>query len=180
MWVSTSLPSVSNRLLIERERLVALAAPQPRLGLEAEQALAGRIVAAGLGHDGERVVHLVRFEPGLDPQRIEAGIGAAVAAGAIDRGDAGVELAELEVGDANRRAQRDQRTGVLLAFETGDGRSQGIDDGAVLAAIGQHLGERVVTGDAIGLELDDAAGGALGALVVVARPLDFDEQERHA
>ena len=57
---------------------------------------------------------------------------------------------------------------------------QRVDDGAVLAAIGEHLGQGVIAGDAIGLELDDAAGGALGLRVVVPGPLDVDEQERHA
>ena len=50
----------------------------------------------------------------------------------------------------------------------------------MLAAIGQHLGQGVKAADAIGLELDDAAGGPFGLRVVVPRALDVDEQERHA
>ena len=95
-----------DRLLIEREGPVAVAEPQPRLGFEAEQPLAGRILAPRLGDHRQRLVDAVGLEARLDAQGVERRIGAAVAPGPIDRRDAGVELAQLQVGDANRGAQR--------------------------------------------------------------------------
>ena len=50
----------------------------------------------------------------------------------------------------------------------------------MLAAVGQDLGQGVVAGDAIGLELDDAARRPFRPRVVVAGALDVDEQEGDA
>jgi hypothetical protein len=89
------------RLLIQRERLFAFATPHSRLGLEPEQALAGRILAARLGDHRQRLVDPIGLQAGLHAQGVECRIGAAVAPGSIDRGDSSVELAQLQVGHAD-------------------------------------------------------------------------------
>ena len=156
------------RALEQRDALIGLAAAAQRLRLEPDQAqIVGMIVERRLrGFDCRRV--LLRGEVRFHEVAGQVRIAGRLAARLLERRDCLVVVADLLV----RKAEmRQQHTRVESGRRCGHDRRQRIDDGLILPALFERLGQRVVTPRRFAVLLDQTPRRVFRAFRVAQLPL---------
>ena len=104
---------------------------------------------------------------------------AAVRPRPVEGGERLVELAQLEIGRTERQAQSGEHPRVVVqTLEPDERRFERLDDLAILAAVGEHLRQRLCAEGLRRLQFHQPAGGALGRFVVAQRALDVDQEQQ--